>query len=77
MVKANHALSNSALAFRQKLCHQYLHQSANKKILQIHFEFPYFYFVLALFGIKMINTFICSRGSLENHTRYQTKMGKV
>ena len=29
------------------------------------------------FGIETINTFICSRSSLENHTRFQTKMGKV
>ena len=29
------------------------------------------------FGIEAINTFIHSRSSLENHTRFQTKMGKV
>ena len=29
------------------------------------------------FGIETINTFIHSRNSLENHTRFQTKMGKV
>ena len=29
------------------------------------------------FGIETINTFIHSRSSLENHTRFQTKMGKV
>ena len=29
------------------------------------------------FGIEMINTFIHSRSSLENHTRFQSKMGKV
>ena len=29
------------------------------------------------FGIKTINTFIHSRSSLENHSRFQTKMGKV
>ena len=29
------------------------------------------------FGIKRINTFIHSRSSLENHTRFRTKMGKA
>ena len=29
------------------------------------------------FGIETINTFIHSRSSLENHTRFQTKTGKV
>ena len=28
-------------------------------------------------GIETVNTFIHSRSSLENHTRFQTKMGKV
>ena len=30
-----------------------------------------------LFGIETINTFIHSRSSLENHTRFQIKMGEV
>ena len=29
------------------------------------------------FGIETINTFIHSRSSLENHTRFQNKLGKV
>ena len=29
------------------------------------------------FGIETINKFIHSRSSLENHTRFQTKMGKI
>ena len=29
------------------------------------------------FGIETVNTFIHSRNSLENHTRFQTKMSKV
>ena len=29
------------------------------------------------FGIETIISFICSRSSLENHTRFQTKIGKV
>ena len=43
----------------------------------MHFEFAHFYFVL--FGIETINTSIHvrSRSSLKNHTRFQTKMGKV
>ena len=32
---------------------------------------------LSSFGIKMINIFIHSRSFLENHTRFQTKTGKV
>ena len=48
-----------------------------QKILQIHFEFASFSFYFHSFGIETINTFIHSRKSLENHTRVQTKMGKV
>ena len=29
------------------------------------------------FGIETINTFINTRGFLENHTRFKTKMGKA
>ena len=36
-----------------------------------------FLFVSYAFGIEMINTFIHSRSSLNNHTRFQTKIGKV
>ena len=36
-----------------------------------------FLFLSYSFGIETINTFIHSRSSLENHTRFQTKMGKV
>ena len=67
---------------RQKLCHHYQVKAKTKKILQVHFEFAYFYFVLIhmySFGIETINTSIHvrSRSSHENHTRFQTKMGKV
>ena len=48
-----------------------------QKILQMHFEFAYFYFVLIHLELKTINTFIDSRSSLKNHTRLQTKMDKV
>ena len=54
-----------------------LDYSANKKILEMHFEFAYFYFFLTHLELT-INTFIRSRSSLENPTRFQTKMaGKV
>ena len=36
-----------------------------------------FLFLSYLFGIETITTFIHSRSSLEKHTRFQTKMGKV
>ena len=32
---------------------------------------------MSSFGIETINTLIHSRSSLENHTRFLTKMGKV
>ena len=34
-------------------------------------------FLLIAFGIETINTFIRCCSSLENHTRFQKKMGKV
>ena len=46
--------------------------STPSKVLQ-HFSF----FLSYSFGIETVNTFIHSRSSLENHTRFQTKMGKV
>ena len=36
-----------------------------------------FLFLSYSFGIETINMFIHSRSSFENHTRFQTKMGKV
>ena len=41
------------------------------------FRIRIFLFLSYSFGIETINTFIHSRSSLENHTRFQTKMGKV
>ena len=41
----------------------------------MHFEFAYF--SSYSFGIETITTFIRSRSSLESHTTFQTKMGKV
>ena len=40
-------------------------------------NFTVFLFRSYSFGIETINTFIRSRSSLENHTRFQTKKGKV
>ena len=41
------------------------------------FQIRIFLFLSYSFGIETINTFIHSRSSLKNHTRFQTKMGKV
>ena len=41
------------------------------------FQIRIFLLLSYSFGIETINTFIYSRSSLENHTRFQTKMGKV
>ena len=41
------------------------------------FRIRIFLFLSYSFGIETINTFIRSRSSLESHTRFQTKMGKV
>ena len=41
------------------------------------FRIRIFLFLTYSFGIETINTFIHSHSSLENHTRFQTKMGKV
>ena len=41
------------------------------------FRIRTFLFLSYSFGIETINTFIHSRSSLKNHTRFQTKMGKV
>ena len=43
----------------------------------MNFKFEYFQFILISFGIAPIDTFIHSRISLEKHTRFQTKMGKM
>ena len=41
------------------------------------FLIPIFLVLSCSFGIKRINTLISSRSSLENHTRFQAKMGIV
>ena len=54
-----------------------LRLECKQKIIQTHFEFAYFSFLLTSFGVETINTFIRSRSFLENQNRFQTKMGKV
>ena len=41
------------------------------------FRIRIFLFHSYSFGIETVNMFIPSRSSLENHTRFQTKMGKA
>ena len=41
------------------------------------FRIRIFLFLSYSFGIETINTFIHSRSSLENHTRFKTKIGEV
>ena len=52
-------------------------EQQQKRFLKIPLEFAYFSFFTLLFGTDMINTFIHSRSSLENHIRFQTKIAKV
>ena len=52
-------------------------EQQQKRFLKIHFEFAYFFFFLTHFEIEAINKFVHSHSSLENHTRFQTKMSKV
>ena len=68
----------SDLAFRQKLYYHYLDESANKTIISSNpFRIRIFLFLSYSFGTETINTFIHSCSSLENHTWFQTKMGKL
>ena len=48
-----------------------------QKILQSHFQFNISLSFLLRFGIETINTSIHSRGSIKNHTLFQTKLGKI
>ena len=60
----------------KKWCHHYLDWNTNKRS-QSDFLICPFLFLSYSFGIKRIHAFIHSSGSLKNHTRLQTKMGKV
>ena len=59
----------------KKLCRHYLDWNTNKN----NFSIYTFLFLSYSFGIERINTFIHSRSSLENDTRFQNQniMGKV
>ena len=48
-----------------------------KKNSSTPFRICIFLFLSYSFGIETINTFIRSHSSLENHTRFQTKLGKI
>ena len=52
-------------------------RAQTKKISSNAFRIRLFLFLSNSFGLGTINTFIRSCSSLENHTRFQTKMGKV
>ena len=65
------------LAFRQKLCHHYLDSVCKQKNSSSAFWIRIFLLLSYSFGIETINMFIHSRSTLENHTPFQTKMGKV
>ena len=62
----------SDLAFRQKLCHHYQIRAETKKFFK-YISNSHISFRSYSFGIATINTFIQSRSSLANHTRFQTK----
>ena len=47
------------------------------RFLKIHFEFSCFSFFLTHLELKQKYVRTCHRSSLENHTRFQTKMSKV
>ena len=48
-----------------------------KRFIEIHFEIAYYSFFFNHLEFEMTNAFTHSRSYLENHTRFQTKMGKV
>ena len=61
--------------FRQKWCYHYVERKP--KYFSNPFRIYTSFFLFHLFGIETINTFIHSHSSIESHTRFQTKMGKV
>ena len=73
--KCNFSHPFSHLAFK-KLCRHYLDYSSNKKYFLKSIRIRIFLFLSYWIGTETINTFVHSRSSLENHTRFQTKMGK-
>ena len=75
--KCNFPHPFSVLAFRQKLLLSLLKlECKQKKSILIHFEFTYFSFFLT--HLELNDKYVHTLGSsLENHTRFQTKIGKV
>ena len=67
----------SDLALRQKLRHDYLDSVRKQKKSSDVVRIRIFLLLSYSFGIETINTFIRFGSTLENHTRFQTKMGKV
>ena len=67
----------SDLALRQKLRHHYLDSVRKQKNSSNAFRIRVFLLLSYSFGIETINTFIHSRSTLENHTRFHAKKGKV
>ena len=55
----------------------YLWLERNQKNSSNPFWIRIFFFLSYSFGIETIKTFIHSRSSLKNQTRFQTKVGKV
>ena len=63
----------SDLSFRHKSCYHWLSlERKQNKSNTVRIRFLSY-----SFGIETLNTFIYSRSSLENHTRFKTKVGKV
>ena len=61
----------------RKLCHHHLDYNANKTISWNLFWILILLFLSYSFRIESTNTFLHSLSYVENHTRFQTKMGKV
>ena len=74
-------ISFSTPVFRPDLWNPLLSSLLRLEGKQQNFSNPFrihkFLFISYSFGIETINTFIRSRSSLENHTRFQTKTAKV
>ena len=65
------------LAFRPKLHHHYLDSVCNPKNSSNAFRICIFLLLSYSFAIETVNMFIHSHSTLENHTRFQTKMAKI
>ena len=63
--------------FRQKSCYYYLDYRAQRKIFKSIWIRLFLFLSYQWLETETINTFIHSRSSRKNHTRFQTKMSKV